>query len=303
MHGAQGAVGRPPVALPAPACRCVPCQAAPRPTAEPAPARPTATRRGTLAALAGAALACQPGPAAMAAAAPTQTILHVGPGAEFTTLAAAIAAAPPGAVVAVAPGTYSERLVLDTPVTLAAATWLVSPSSSTPAVSLTPDVTLAWRTAAPYEATVDVRVPGVCLAGLSIAHASPSVGDDFAVHVRQGGGLELTACVISSATGSGLGAEGVASAIRTAFVDCAAYGAALFAAGSSLDGCAVAGNKRGGVLVRADGSVAVTRLAASRNAGPALDLAAGEGVFRQCELGGGGVRLGVAWEGGPACTE
>lgn len=73
---------------------------------------------------------------------------------------------------------YAERLVITRPVTIAAAAG--------------DDVELAWSTQSPYEATIEVdaslgsglEMPGaVALRGLRLRHSSPSIANNYAVHL------------------------------------------------------------------------------------------------------------------------
>lgn len=56
-------------------------------------------------------------------------------------------------------------------------------------------------TSAPYEATIEILADGVQVTGLTVRHASPSIANNYAVYVR-GSVVQLTACDVSSSTGS-----------------------------------------------------------------------------------------------------
>ena len=106
-----------------------------------------------------------------------QAALTVGPGQRLTSIGAALAAAPPGATITVQGGRYAERLVITQAVSI-----LAAPGAA---------VELAWATAEPYQAAIQVAATaGVRVVGLTVRHSSPSVADNYAVQlqVRSGQG-------------------------------------------------------------------------------------------------------------------
>jgi hypothetical protein len=203
--------------------------------------------------------AAAPAAAAEAAeAAPAVFVVRLGPddpaSRAFGSVSAALEAAPAGATVRVEAGYYGERLVVTRPVTLEAA-----PGAEG-------RVVVEHQTEAPYEATLQVDAPGVRVRGFKLRHASPSVASDYCVLVRAGGAAALERCDVSSATGSGLGAEGgVVTATACRLADCKLHGAAFFgdlggesAGECALSGCQLEDNGACGALVR-DGAAAALR--------------------------------------------
>lgn len=76
-------------------------------------------------------------------------------------------------------------------------------------------VTLVWETQAPYESTVVVANGArVTLSGIDIRHDSPSVANNFAVHVYDGAEVQLADCTVSSASGAGVCVEGATCELR-----------------------------------------------------------------------------------------
>ena len=111
---------------------------------------------------------------------------------------------------------YRERLVVDKRVTVRAAAGA--------------DVTLEWVVDRPYESAVVVpRGGSLALAGVAVRHASPSVANDFAVHVP-GGSLSMAGCRVTSASGAGVCVEGGSADIAdSAVVGCVDYGVSALA--------------------------------------------------------------------------
>eukprot|EP00884_Botryococcus_braunii_P016863 jgi/Botrbrau1/3860/Bobra.0183s0085.1 len=126
------------------------------------------------------------------------SILMVGGPSGYETIGEAIAAAREisgsKVVIQVSSGTYKERLTIDTPLTLEA-----FPKGS--------EVEVKWETTEPYQSVVTSTARDVKLKGLKIRHASPSVADNYAVHLISSD-CKIQDCDISSATGSGVGVEG-----------------------------------------------------------------------------------------------
>ena len=186
----------------------------------------------------------------------------------YGSISAALEAAPAGATVRVEAGYYGERLVVSRPVTLEAAAGAEG------------RVVVEHQTEAPYEATLQVDAPGVRVRGFKLRHASPSVASDYCVLVRAGGAAALERCDISSATGSGLGAEGgVVTATACRLAGCKLHGAALYGdlAGESagdctLSGCELEDNGACGALVRDGAAAALRSCTLARNGAFGLEV-------------------------------
>ncbi len=284
------------------------------------------------AALAAAAASPAPAMAAPASPPPTPITLRVGasPLATHPTLAAALDDAlqdptTTAVTLLVEPGTYRERLIIPPaapPVRVLALLSAADPDGGASLVEIGkrntaspgllppfPAVTLAWETPSPYECVVDVGAPRCALAGFTIAHSSPSVANNFAVLVREGASLALQSCRVTSATGTGLGVEGSASADGCDLSGCASYGVASVGDALTLSRSTLASNRRGGLLTRGLASLTVVGCAITRNGGPGLDLAAGgeatpasaPALGTGCDLSGnagGPARVGDGWVGG-----
>jgi len=187
---------------------------------------------------------------------------------DFRSISEAIQAAPPGGVVQVGSGLYRERLRLEASVTIEAAAGA--------------DVEVRHETETPYESVVDVSspAPGATLRGIRLRHSSKSVAQNYAVLVREGAGLVLERCDVSSATGSGLGVEGgVVTAVDCVISGSKGYGAAVLGdllgespAESTLRGCTVERNGAGGILARAGARVALENNHVESNGGFGLEL-------------------------------
>lgn len=256
--------------------------------ARPPHPHPAANRRAALAALAAGAVApsfAGPARADVGAPPPAPRTLLVGPGRPHPTLASALAAAREGDALRLAPGAYAERAVLHV-----AGLKLVGEGAG---------AVLTWRTDRPYEAALVAAAPRCAASNLTIRHASPSVADNYAIHVSDAtASLALDRVSATSATGTGLGADGRVTAVDCAFSGSARYGAALFAADCRLERCVLRDNGAGGVLARSAPRVALVRCTVADNRGPGLDLVSGSGGAAECEVAGnrgGGTRLGPAW--------
>jgi len=270
------------------------------------------------AALAAAAASPSPAPAMAAPASPPPTpiTLRVGasPLATHPTLAAALDDAlqdptTTAVTLLVEPGTYRERLIIPPaapPVRVLALLSGADPDGGASLVEIGkrdtaspgllppfPAVTLAWETPSPYECVVEVGAPRCALAVL----------------VREGASLALQSCRVTSATGTGLGVEGSASADGCDLSGCASYGVAAFGDALTLSRSTLASNRRGGLLARGLASLTVVGCAITRNDGPGLDLAAGgeatpasaPALGTGCDLSGnagGPARVGDGWAGG-----
>jgi hypothetical protein len=98
----------------------------------------------------------------------SQSTFSVSPGED---IAAALHRCPDGSVLEVPGGTYHERLVLNRAITLRAAQGAA--------------VELVWETRGHYESTVECSGDGtVVLEGFTIRHSSPSVANNYAVHLK-----------------------------------------------------------------------------------------------------------------------
>jgi hypothetical protein len=209
----------------------------------------------------------------------------VGPGRPYATLAAALAAARAFDTLSLAPGAYAERAVLN----LEGLT-LVGEGGG---------AMLTWTTDRPYEAALVAAAPNCAASNLSIRHSSPSVADNYAVHVSDpAASLTLDRVSAASATGTGLGADGRVGAVGCTFSGNSRYGAALFAKDCRLEGCTLSDNGAGGVLARSAWRLSLVRCTVANNRGPGLDLVSGSGGAAECEVRGNrgqGARAGRAW--------
>jgi hypothetical protein len=171
---------------------------------------------------------------------PSGRVLIVGVGDDLT---AALATSSEGDAVVLAPGAHVGRACLAAPVALLGG----GPSTTC----------LTWTTTAPYESVVVVEAAGCVVGGVSLSHASPSVANNYALHLLpSAAGTVVTECAVMSTTGSGVGVEGEGAVIeRCVLSDCASYGAAVFAEGAIVRDCVLTNNRRGGVLVRGASAV------------------------------------------------
>ena len=186
--------------------------------------------------------------------------------------------------------------------------------------------TLSHETSRPYESTVAVSAPGCRVVGLTIRHSSPSVANNYAVHVEEsasappssaeaGAGSPPTTilgCDVASSSGSALGLDAAARVSRCRLASSSRFGAAVFAPGPprtrlyrcELSGGGGKGSKGdvkggsgggGGLLVRG-GDVEVRECSLSGDPF-AMRLVDGTGVVSGCAVEKGRVEEGVAWEG------
>lgn len=187
----------------------------------------------------------------------TGRVLTVNPD---TSLATVLATARDGDAVVLGPGEHSGRAVLERRVALIGTNAVpgTATTGTGPGVAST-TCYLRWKTTNPYESTVAVRAPGCIVTGLTIAHASPSVANNYAVFVEGGAdGFTLTNCAVTSATGTGVGVDAMTATLdRCTIKGCARYGVAVFGDGTRIVDCVIDGNRAGGVLVRAAGGVVV----------------------------------------------
>jgi len=181
------------------------------------------------------------------------------------SIASAIAAAKPGATVYIPGGIYNERLVLDKSIHLTAV-----PGER---------VEVVWETSQPYESTIEVmgkQGDTIIIGGLSVRHASPSIANNYAVHILEGAYVQIEGCDVTSSTGSGVGMEGDHVEVANCHIhDCARSGAMLFgdfeSSGRSsqrmcLRNCAIERNKLHGIVVR-DGAAPIVKGNADRSNG------------------------------------
>jgi len=216
---------------------------------------------------------------------PPEFFVRAGPDDEasrcYGSVCAALAAAPPGARVVLDRGYYPERVVVTQAVILQAA-----PGA---------EVILEHTTELPYEATLQVECEGVTLRGLTVRHSSPSIAANYALLVRAGGSAQLDRCLLSSATGSGLGCEGgKVLAEKCSFSSCARHGA--FFSGdldgesplgqSVLDSCLMEGNRGDGALLRDGALVTLRACRLEGNAGVGLRAADAAVSLVGCTLRG-----------------
>ena len=121
-------------------------------------------------------------------------------------------------------------------------------------------VEIFWETGRPYESTVEcVSMGPIVLDGISVRHASPSVANNFAVHLVDSN-VKLLRCDVSSTTGSGIGVEaGNVEILECTVQMCAGHGIVLV---SNIEGdtgnvhvtsCLVKSNKRNGILIKGAG--------------------------------------------------
>ena len=139
--------------------------------------------------------------------------------------------------------------------------------------------TIEWRTGSPYESTVEVAA-GVSahISGLTIAHASPSVANNYAVYSRAGS-LDIQECRISSSTGSGVGCDGGMLTAKDCVIDgCERHGLVIAgdldggAAEVRLQGCKIERNGRSGAVVLDGGDVRAEQCSFANNRQYGLEL-------------------------------
>ena len=191
--------------------------------------------------------------------------------------------------------------------------------------------TLSHETPRPYESTVAVAAPGCRVVGLNIRHSSPSVANNYALHVEEGAASAdsssspsssssrssptiISECDVASSSGSAMGLDAAARVSRCRLASSSRFGAAVFAPGPprtrihrcELSGGGGKGSKgdvkgggsgggSGGLLVRgADVEVKDCLLSGDPLA---MRLVDGTGVVSGCVVEKGRVEEGVAWEG------
>lgn len=178
--------------------------------------------------------------------------------------------------------------------------------------------TLTHEVSRPYESTIAVSAPGVRVVGLEIRHSSPSVANNYALHVEESASdfssssptVVISDCDVSSSSGSALGLDAAARVSRCRLSSSSRFGAAVFAPGPprtrilrcELSGGGGKGSKgdvknggSGGLLVRG-GDVEVRECSLSGEPF-AMRLVDGTGVVSGCSVEKGRVEEGVAWEG------
>lgn len=161
---------------------------------------------------------------------------------------------------------------------------------------------LHHETKAPYESTVSISAPRCRVIGLEIRHSSPSVANNYAIHVEESASSAssltvISDCDVASSSGTALGLDAGASVSRSRLDSKSRFGAAVFAPGpprTKLFRCELVGGG-GGLLVRG-GDVEVRECSLSGEP-LALKLADGSGVVSGCVVLKGKVEEGAAWEG------
>lgn len=194
-----------------------------------------------------------------------------------------------------------------------------APSSAGPRSAGTERATLSHETPRPYESTVSVSAPRCRVVGLTIRHSSPSVANNYALHVEEAAAssassddrdlARISECDVASASGTALGLDSAARVSRSRLASNSRFGAAAFAPGpprTTLLGCELVGGGRkgvkgdvgsggsGGLLVRG-GDVEVRGCILSGDPF-AMRLVDGTGIVSGCVVKGR-VEEGVAWEG------
>lgn len=142
---------------------------------------------------------------------------------------------------------------------------------------------IVWITEQPYESTVTCcgPIPGIHLCGLNIVHRSPSIANNYAVHLVNSKESSIIDCDILSFSGSGIGFEGGQSLLlqNSRIHDCKLNGILIASniegeSGCDLvvDSCTVDRNGKDGILMKsADGSK-VMDCSISGNGGHGLSL-------------------------------
>ena len=179
--------------------------------------------------------------------------------------------------------------------------------------------TLSHETSRPYESTVSISAPRCRVIGLTIRHSSPSVANNYALHVEEAAAASedderspitiISECDVASASGTALGTEAPTRVSHSRFASNSRFGAAVFAPGpprTTLLRCELSGGGKkwvkgdvkngggsGGLLVRG-GDVEVKECVLSGDPF-AMRLVDGTGVVSGCEVVKGRVEEG--WEG------
>jgi len=179
--------------------------------------------------------------------------------------------------------------------------------------------TLTHETQHPYESTVSVSAPRCRVLGLTIRHSSPSVANNYAVHVVEEAAAAAAAgsdssfvisdCDVASSSGTALGLDAPARVSCSRLSSSSRFGAAVFAPGpprTTFQKCELAGGGgkgskgdvnggSGGLLVRG-GGVEIEECCFSGEPF-AMKLVDGTGTVERCVVLKGRVEEGVAWEG------
>lgn len=162
---------------------------------------------------------------------------------------------------------YETRLMLDKPITIK--------SGEGGAVDV------VWITEQPYESTVTCCGPGIHLRGLNIVHRSPSIANNYAVHLVNSTESSINDCDISSVSGSGIGIEGGQSLVlqNSQIHDCKLNGILI---ASNIEGelgcdliiesCTIDRNGKDGVLMKSADGARVVDCSISENRGYGLSF-------------------------------
>lgn len=179
--------------------------------------------------------------------------------------------------------------------------------------------TLSHETSLPYQSTVSVSAPRCRVLGLTIRHSSPSVANNYALHVEEGAAAAISdseaaltvisECDVASSSGTALGLDSPARVSRSRLFSNTRFGASVFAPGpprTKIFRCELVGGGgkgvkgdvsggSGGLLVRG-GDIEIRECFLSGNPF-AMRLVDGTGFVSRCAVGKGKVEEGVAWEG------